>query len=638
MIPILYAPKTTNFNNNGLGALIDTMECRVVEERNGIFEMEMTYPINGRHYADISLSSLIKVETCTNGNPQLFRVYKITKPLSGKVHIFCEHISYELSQIPVLPFELTNVSADTVFQHLKANSTVDCPFDFRTDKDVVLEKFSITSPLSLRSALGGAEGSMLDRFKGEYEWDNFTVGLYVHRGSNKGVVLRYGKNITDIEQEESIENTITGIVPFWSGPVGDTNEIAYVYCDEKVIYCENHEQFPYSRVQLKDFSDEWSDPPTSAQLKEKAKSYISSEKIGIPKVNLTVSFVDLWNTSEYRDYVSLEEVKLCDTVTIIFEKLGISSTAEVIKTDYDVLKGRYNEIEVGEAKNNFSSTITTVATDAASAVVPDLPKDIVRLPQLNDAVDKATSNITGNNGGYVAIHDSNGDGEPDEILVMDTNDISTAQNVWRWNKEGLGHSSTGYNGTYESAMTADGKIVANSIYAGPTTILQMLNNKDEEISKALKTASDAVNAAANATEIANNAAEDAKREAHDAAVAASASEVSKNLAEFIALSTKIENRFTGFETDNDGVHIRFANPNTGDEGEIYMDGASIYFRINGQDQSWINTKGFNFDYGILTTALSIGKENPLPGDNEMPGSWIWTKSDTGHFRLMRRGG
>ena len=218
MKPILYAPDETNFTTNGLGALSDAISVIVEEERNGKFELTIKYPFDGIHFSDVKHSSIIKAKPHDNGNDQLFRVYKITSPLNKQCTIYAEHISYQLNYIPLMPFKAYDIQS--ALYGITQNMAEPCPFTFWSDiqSAAVYEQ---NEPEMVRTRLGGQEGSFLDTYGGEFEWDNYTVKLWEQRGMDRDVTLRYGKNITDIQQEESIANTITGIVPFWIGDVID---------------------------------------------------------------------------------------------------------------------------------------------------------------------------------------------------------------------------------------------------------------------------------------------------------------------------------------------------------------------------------------------------------------------------------
>ena len=206
MIPILYESNTTSFNTNGIGRLSDAITCIVTEERNGQYELQMTYPLDGALYNDLQVSRIIWAVPSDGEEEQAFRIYKVSRPISGIVTVYAEHISYQLSCVPVSRYSATSAAA--AMSGLASHAAVDCPFTFWTDLTTSGD-FSVDAPAGIRSMLGGTEGSILDVFGGEYKWDNYVVRLYAHRGADNGVTLRYGKNITDLKQEENITNTVT---------------------------------------------------------------------------------------------------------------------------------------------------------------------------------------------------------------------------------------------------------------------------------------------------------------------------------------------------------------------------------------------------------------------------------------------
>lgn len=482
MNPILFPASATTFNTNGIGRL-KCVSCEVTEERNGAYELEAEISVDTEHYADIVHSAIIAVIPFDGGSIQAFRIYKITKPLGNTFTVYARHISYQLTNIPVRPFTAT--SASDALARFKTNAMEACPFTFWTDK-TTRAAYNQTRPESIRARLGGQQGSILDVYGGEYEWDNWNVKLWNNRGKDNHVTLRYGKNIIDLKQEENIENTITGIVPYWCSE----NSVQYY---NGVVEADTAENFPYKRTVPYDFSEDFESEPTQQELKARAERYIIRNQIEIPAINITVNFVALWQTEEYKDVLPLQRVNLCDYVTIEFEKLGIQAKAKVIKTVYDVLNERYSSISLGEARTDLASYIVglhTTATNAQAAVATTqntVTEKFVTFEQvMNDAIEDATDSIVGAKGGNVVTRFING--KPSEILIMDSQDIATAKNLWRWNIGGLGYSSKGINGPYETAITLNredgksGQIVADFITVGKlnagvvrTGILQDLN-------------------------------------------------------------------------------------------------------------------------------------------------------------------
>lgn len=440
----LFESTDLDFTTNGLGTLSEAIKCEVVEQKNGEFELMMEYPITGRNYDLIEFRRIIVTKSNPYSDPQPFRIYSISKPISGIVTINAAHISYDLSGYPVAPFSASNISS--AFTNMVNACAVTCPFTFWTDKSTAVH-METTVPASIRSVLGGMEGSILDTYRGEYEFDGLTVKLYNNRGTNRGVSIRYGKNMTDLQQDENCSNVYTAVYPYWY-----SEENGLVELDEKLVPADG--TFDYVRVMTLDLTDRFQEMPTKEELLAAAQNYISSHNIGIPEVSLTVSFVRLTESEEYADYALLEEVRLCDTLNIEFPKLGVSATAQCIETTYNVLTGRYDSIELGTATADLVTTIT------------EQKKAIQSVPTrtaLEQAVLDATNRITGHNGGYVVLNPAD---SPSEILILDAPDISQAVNVWRWNGGGLGYSSNGYNGPYELAITMDGEINADFITAG----------------------------------------------------------------------------------------------------------------------------------------------------------------------------
>lgn len=460
MIPILFPQGTTDYSTNGLGRLADATDCTVTEERNGQYELEMKYPITGIHFDQIAHSKIIYAQPADGKKAQPFRIYSISKPLNGIVEVKAEHISYQMSHIPVSPF--TAQSVGSALATLKSSAAEDCPFEFWTDKSTVAS-FEVKTPSSMRSLLGGQQGSILDIYGGEYEFDEYTVKLHNERGFNRNVTLRYGKNITDIKQEENISNTYTGVMPYWTGTSTDSvsNEEIIVTLPEKVLHSSNASKFPYQRTIPLDLSSSFENQPTVAQLRARAQSYMNANDIGVPTVSIEISFVALWQTEEYKNIANLERVNLCDTVSVSFSKLGISTEAKVVKTQFDVLQEKYKSIELGSVRTNLGK----VVGGDISGAIDQATEKLATKTFLQKSVERATKLIAGGLGGYVILS-TNADGQPEEILIMDRPDAASAVNVIRMNKNGIGFSTTGYEGPFTSAWTIDGHFVADFIDTG----------------------------------------------------------------------------------------------------------------------------------------------------------------------------
>ena len=447
MIPILYESAETQFASNGLGRLVDTISAIVTEERNGVYELEFEYPISGEKYELIKEGRIVAVTHDETGDIQPFILYKRTATIDGKVKFNAHHLSYRLSNIVVKPFTASGI-IDAMAQ-IVPNSMNPNPFVFWTDK-VVTSQFKNETPRSVRSLLGGERGSLLDVFgKGEYEFDKWTVKLHLNRGQDSGVTIRYGKNLSDITQEIDASGYYNAVAPYWKG------EDETVTLPDLVVLEDADE----IRAVPLDLTNEFENAPTQEELRNVAETrLINSSGINISE-NIKADFVQLWQTEEYKEYAPLQRVRLCDTVTIIYEPLGVYSIQKkVIRVKWNVLLDRYDEIELGDSQTTLADVITQITNEITS----DLPTTSM----MANAIANATNKITGNKGGYVVLH-SDANGIPYEFLVMDSPDINTAVNVWRWNLGGLGFSSNGYNGDFSSlALTMDGQINADMITTG----------------------------------------------------------------------------------------------------------------------------------------------------------------------------
>ena len=453
MNPILYQSTETLFDSNGIGILADAVSCIVTEELNGGYELIMQYPIDGIHYGEIQQRCILYCDANT-GNKQPFRVYRITKPHKGIVTIYAAHISYDLSGIPVKPF--TAGSAAGAMAALETGAAVASPFTFWTDKTNA-GNLTVATPLSSRFVLGGGDNSIINVYGGELEYDRYTVRLYNERGIDRGASVRYGKNLTSLEQDENNANVYTGVYPYYADGDGNLTQL-----DELIVPAPG--TYDYEKILPLDLSGEFDDTPGKAQLKAAAESYIQAHNIGIPDIKLSLSFAQLEQTEEYKDKALLERVYLGDIVSVEFAALGVSAKAKCYKTVYNVLLERFDVVELGGIRKSSADTVAS-QQEAINAVINQKAEGGVTTA-VQEAINAATALITGNKGGYVVLHSTTGGKQPDEILIMDNPTIEEAVKVWRWNNSGLGYSSTGYNGPYETAITQDGQIVADFITAG----------------------------------------------------------------------------------------------------------------------------------------------------------------------------
>lgn len=458
MIPVLFDKTETDFSTFGIGVLRECTSCEVTEERNGSFELVLKYPTRGSLFSYIKEERIILAKPNDIAADQAFRIYKVSIPLNGEVTVNAQHISYDLATIGVMPFDIENASPQYAMEQVLFHAAIKTKFSFITDYSNV-KRFTVKKPVSIRNLLGGSAGSILDQWGGEFEWDNFRIKHHSHRGSDNGVVIAYGKNLTKLQQDSDITDIYTHVLPF--GVITDDNGNETVITLPECILPLKSTVLENGKIYIKDFTDEFKNDEriTEYELRTKANVWIKDHPLGVENVSVNVSFEPLWNQG---DYAAIHErISLCDTVTVNHMELGVTAKMKVVKTVYDTLREKYKAITLGTLKANLATKINNL-----EGVVNETQTSVDRLPSLmNSAISNATKLITGNKGGNVVLH-SNPDGEPYELLIMDTEDINTAVNVWRWNLGGLGFSSHGYNGPYETAITGDGSIVADFINAG----------------------------------------------------------------------------------------------------------------------------------------------------------------------------
>ena len=459
MIPVLYKADATSFTSFGIGTLADTISCEVTEERNGAYECVLKYPITGSFYKEIRKERLIKAKPNDTSKPQAFRIYRIAKPLNGIVTIYAQHLSYDLTNIATPAWESSPITPQLAIEHVFDAALTPHNFTFQTDYTQA-KAFTVDRPKSLRSVLGGSAGSLISLWGGEFEWDNYKVIHHQGRGISTGVVIEYGKNLTKLEQDTDITSVYTDLLPYAVISDMDGNETVVTLSEQILPITET--TLVQRKTLIKDFTDSFGmdDVITEEALRAKAEKYIENNPLGTESPSLTISFEPLWKQPEYA--AVLERVSLCDRLTIKHTALGVQATAKVIKTVYDSLAEKYVSITLGSVR----STLVDAVTDTQSTIQNTASK-VDRLPSLMaSAIQNATNLITGQNGGYVVLHTESENGQPYELLILDAPNIADAVNVWRWNVGGLGFSSHGYNGPYETAITADGQIVANFITSG----------------------------------------------------------------------------------------------------------------------------------------------------------------------------
>ena len=351
-------------NKKNIYTLADVISCVVTEERNGRYELKMTYDASGRNADKIELFGRILAKPNDDDENQWFHIYRITKTIKGQLTVYAEHISYLMSYTPVEAFTFTGTAAEIATKAYQKAWILE-HFEFFTD--ITVEKsYSISYPRSLRSVLLGEEGSILQMFGGgEWKFDNSNVTLMRNRGKNTNVSITYGKNITDITYDDNIATVYNSVYPYWFGEVDGVDTLIV---PDNLVYTDNYSSFPYLKGMSLDLTSEFSTPPTKEQLLSAAESYIANNGVGTPDISIDVNFVPLWQVKGLEYLKQLEKVSLCDTVSVIVPHLNIATNAKVVETQYNVLKERYDSIKIGTVKKNFVGKISGDLNNIRSVV------------------------------------------------------------------------------------------------------------------------------------------------------------------------------------------------------------------------------------------------------------------------------
>lgn len=442
---ILYETGTTDFSKNGLGFLNDVISANVIDAINGEYSLTFEYPIDSTMSNEIKEGRIVKCKVA-DGSYQCFIIKNIVKTYE-EMTVKCNHLFYLLLDDFAEDIYPQGLSPKPFLEWVLARLNYQLPFTVTSDiSSTATARYVRRNAVDI--ILGDSDNTMKSLFGMELDRNNWNIGLKARLGANNGEKLIYGKNINGINVTIDDTGVYTRIMPIGF----DGLLLPELYVD-----ADNILDYPYPRICLYDFPNIKYDPNDASayqtlndayQALRDATEELYDKGINYPKINIDIDWLELSKTEEYKNYSSLERVHLGDTITSnIF---GMDYETRVIQTTYNPLTDRVIEFQIG----TFQPTFTSYTTQLSEKVQEVNPDSI-----LAQASQNATNLINSAMGGYVYKTQN-------ELYIMDTNDPATAQNVWRWNINGLGYSSTGINGTYGLAMTMDGAIVADFITAG----------------------------------------------------------------------------------------------------------------------------------------------------------------------------
>ena len=363
--PILYKVNETNFEHLGVSVLSDASKCHVSREKNGIYILEFEYPVNGKDVDKIKEGMYIKTDAGYRTKNQRFVVSKITKT-QNEFKIYCQHISQVKTTMNAIRPDISVTGSAMMALSTWRDNLLDSREEFFVNSDITTVNsttWKVENIENARDALGGKAGSILDVWGGEYEFDNLNITLHKSMGIDNPTIIAYGKNLLDLEQEQSILETYTSVFPF-KKYTDDNNREQLITLPEILLDSIHLNKFTHRRILKVDFSND-ENIKSVEQLRSKAESYIKSNNVGVPKTNLKINYQDLSKVEGVFDNPALEQIDLCDRLKVYYSELGImNESAKVVKVVWDVILEENHEIEVGDGRSSF--------TDSTSAKLESL--------------------------------------------------------------------------------------------------------------------------------------------------------------------------------------------------------------------------------------------------------------------------
>ena len=390
MKPILYDRTYTGGTDTLLGTLADTISCVVTEQRNGEYELEMEYLPTGVLANSIKTGAVILATPHYGGEYQPFRIYNVEKTLTGTIGVNAHHISYDLTKVYLKYFaDTTGITATlaAIKSNLIQQSGDTTDWTFTNDGfENETSTFSHPEPTTVRAALGGVEGSLLDVFGGEFEWDGFNVILHKNRGEDRGVHIRYAGNLLEFTRTEDFEGAYTHVMVYWFDEETGRKTTSLSYPVHDLVASD----FTQSRTAVINVTADYETQPNRATLNPVAQEY-ANKLTSKPTIGLEVKFVDLNSTTEGG---AEAPVLLCDTLHVIDPVRDVSISAKVIETKWNVLLDRYDEVTVGTKGKNIADTISGLSASGGSSYsgsggggggsTETDYRNLSNLPQIND--------------------------------------------------------------------------------------------------------------------------------------------------------------------------------------------------------------------------------------------------------------
>lgn len=449
------------YDTQGLGALSDWLTATVSNKLNGAEIFQGTYPISGTNADLIVEGRIIQCYVDENRAKQRLRIYYAkTSVIGNTIEVKAEPIFNDIRKSVLNKYDsgTEKITATQAWQNAKALAKPAIPSQFSfsslvdTLANVKIEKANFLE------FFGGKEGSILDRFHGEFLKDNNTLRHETRLGTDHKIKAIYTKNLTGLDLEIDAQSVLVGVYPFISSSSEGEDEITL---PEEVIFTDYVDDYPAGYVSFVDFKDKVTDVATLREAaKDWLKTNIDKQK---PQVSGSIELVPLRHQRGYEKFVDLEKVSMGDGVDVYHPQLKVNMSARIVEYTFNVLTNSYDKLVVGNVKTNFLENTENNVSNLINDAIDQLKNGGEISDLINDIVDHQTDMITGQDGGYVLLDPKEA---PSRILIMDTPDKNTARNVLQINNAGIGFSKTGINGTYDTAWTLDGGFNASFITAG----------------------------------------------------------------------------------------------------------------------------------------------------------------------------
>lgn len=370
MIPIIYESTETAFVSNGLGRLRDAISVVVSEERNGIFECDFSYPVDGANFDLIKCGRVIAVTHDDSGMVEPFDIVSFSKPINGIVTFHAVHVSYRLRGIVARSTNINSLAAALqAIENTAQPSASIAQFTFEKDFDSTGYMAAFDGvPRSVRQLLGGIDGSILDTYGGEWEFTGFRAILHRARGSLRDFTVRYGLNLLNYTDDTDYSSTYTSCIPYWVGVDGTGGETVVVgnkVSSGSPSYSDKEICAPL------DLTDKFEDKPTTAQLQSMAASYMSANQVYLPAQTISVDFVRLQDMGEFAEFEDLLQCNLCDSINVVFPRYNMQGTFKIVKTVYNVLKDRYDGMELGALSSTLADALGITQTAESINTITD---------------------------------------------------------------------------------------------------------------------------------------------------------------------------------------------------------------------------------------------------------------------------